>query len=114
MSDFGTILLAVSLPLVGTTLGAASVWSLLIPAMDMAEAAGEPAWLPAVVGFLGGGWAFSSCWTPSSLTSFITPILPCILAFAAGAMLYVVVEELIPETQAGEHSNIGIIGVAQG
>ncbi len=48
------------------------------------------------------------------LTSFITPILPYILSFAAGAMIYVVVEELIPESQAGEHSNIGTIGVAIG
>ena len=46
--------------------------------------------------------------------SFITPILPYFLAFAAGAMIYVVVEELIPESQAGEHSNIGTIGVAIG
>lgn len=48
------------------------------------------------------------------LTSFVTPVLPYILAFAAGAMVYVVVEELIPESQSGEHSNIGTIGVALG
>lgn len=48
------------------------------------------------------------------LTSFVTPVLPYILAFAAGAMIYVVVEELIPESQSGEHSNIGTIGVAAG
>ena len=48
------------------------------------------------------------------LTSFITPVLPYLLAFAAGAMIYVVVEELIPEAQAGEHSNIGTIGAALG
>ena len=48
------------------------------------------------------------------LTSLITPVLPYILAFAAGAMIYVVVEELIPEAQAGKHSNIGTIGVAFG
>lgn len=48
------------------------------------------------------------------LTSLITPALPYILSFAAGAMIYVVVEELIPETQNGEHSNIGTIGVAIG
>ena len=40
------------------------------------------------------------------------PLLPYLLSFAAGAMIYVVVEELIPESQAGEHSNIGTIGVA--
>ena len=48
------------------------------------------------------------------LTSTILPILPYILSFAAGAMIYVVVEELIPEAQEGEHSNIGTIGVAIG
>ena len=44
----------------------------------------------------------------------ISPILPYLLAFSAGAMLYVVVEELIPETQRGEHSNIGTIAFAIG
>ena len=48
------------------------------------------------------------------LTGIILPVLPYLLAFAAGAMIYVVVEELIPEAQAGEHSNIGTIGVALG
>ena len=40
--------------------------------------------------------------------------MPVLLAFAAGAMLYVVVEELIPSSQAGKHSNIGTIGFAIG
>lgn len=44
----------------------------------------------------------------------VTPLLPYFLAFAAGAMLYVVIEELIPESQAGEHTNIGTIGAAVG
>ena len=48
------------------------------------------------------------------LTSVVTPVLPYILAFAAGAMIYVVVEELIPESQAGAHSNVGTVGVAMG
>lgn len=48
------------------------------------------------------------------LTTLIEPILPYILAFAAGAMIYVVVDELIPEAQAGGHSNVGTIGVAVG
>ncbi len=48
------------------------------------------------------------------LTNTVVPMLPYLLAFAAGAMIYVVVEELIPESQAGEHSNIGTIGVAIG
>lgn len=48
------------------------------------------------------------------LTNLVVPILPYLLAFAAGAMIYVVVEELIPESQMGEHSNIGTVGVAIG
>lgn len=49
-----------------------------------------------------------------AITSLIVPVLPYILAFSAGAMIYVVVEELIPETQKGKHSNVGTIGVAVG
>ena len=201
---------------------AASVWSLLIPAIEMAEEAGSIPWLPAVTGFLAGiafllildqliphlhlnsekpegvksslgksamlvlavtlhnlpegmavGVAFAGFLSGSSLmsisgifalaigiaiqnfpegaiismplasegsskgrafwlgtlsgavepvgavltialTSLISPILPYVLSFAAGAMIYVVVEELIPESQAGEHSNIGTIGAALG
>ena len=48
------------------------------------------------------------------LTELMVPVLPYLLAFAAGAMIYVVVEELIPELQNDGHSNIGIIGVALG
>ena len=48
------------------------------------------------------------------LTNVLVPVLPYLLSFAAGAMIYVVVEELIPESQVGEHSNIGTIGVAFG
>ncbi|MBR3134640.1 MAG: ZIP family metal transporter [Clostridia bacterium] len=48
------------------------------------------------------------------ITSSVVPILPYILSFAAGAMIYVVVEELIPESQSGAHSNISTIGVAIG
>jgi ZIP family zinc transporter len=48
------------------------------------------------------------------LIDILHPILPYLLSFAAGAMIYVVVEELIPESQSGKHSNVGTIGVALG
>ena len=48
------------------------------------------------------------------LYEHISPTLPYLLAFSAGAMLYVVVEELIPETQQGKHSNTGTIAFALG
>ncbi len=49
-----------------------------------------------------------------ALADILTPILPGLLSFAAGAMIYVVVEELIPETSEGEHSNIGTVLFAAG
>ena len=195
---------------------AASVWSLLIPAIEEAEAAGTPGWLPAVGGFVlgvgflllldgllphlhagarspegihaswrrstllvlavtlhnipegmavglsfalaaqhaGEGAALSSALALalgigiqnslplrqeglSRLRSFlygaasgvvepifgvlvvlaaggIQPLMPWLLSFAAGAMMYVVVEELIPEAHLGEHSNTGTLGVMAG
>ena len=48
------------------------------------------------------------------LSSLVVPVLPYFLGFAAGAMLYVVVEELIPEMSEGEHSNIGTVCFALG
>ena len=201
---------------------AATVWSLLIPSIDMAAESGGVAWLPAVVGFLGGmfslllfdtvvphlhinseepegvkaglgrsamlflavtlhnrpegmavGVVLAGAMTESAgitmagalalslgiaiqnfpegaivslpikqsvnsrwkafgygvgsgivepiaglatilMIDMLQPILPYLLAFAAGAMIYVVVEELIPESQSGQHSNVATIGVALG
>ena len=54
--------------------------------------------------------AFLTIW----LTGLVVPLLPYFLSFAAGAMIYVVVEELIPESSEGTHSNVGTIGFALG
>lgn len=48
------------------------------------------------------------------LTSLVVPLMPYLLSFAAGAMMYVVVEELIPEMSQGEHSDVGVITFAVG
>jgi ZIP family zinc transporter len=48
------------------------------------------------------------------LSGLIAPAMPWLLSFAAGAMMYVVVEELIPEAHLGEHSNAGTFGVMAG
>ena len=48
------------------------------------------------------------------VTVFVEAILPFVLAFAAGVMIYVVVEELIPEANEGSHSNLATIGLAVG
>ena len=44
----------------------------------------------------------------------VVPAMPYLLSFAAGAMIYVVVEELIPEMSVGEHSNVGVLTFAVG
>jgi len=48
------------------------------------------------------------------LSGLFVPAMPYLLSFAAGAMIYVVVEELIPEMSAGEHSNVGVLMFALG
>ncbi len=150
----------------------ASVWSLLIPSMEMSEEMGRFAFVPAAGGFLlgiaflllmdrlvphlhldsdspegvksglkkstmlvfavplvGTGMSKMRAFVYGTLSgavepigavlticlaSYIEPVLPYLLAFAAGAMMYVVVEKLIPETAEGEHSNIATIGFAVG
>ena len=124
---------------------AASVWSLLIPAMEQAADLGRLAFFPAAVGFWLGilflllldhliphlhqnslqaegpkSGVLSGIVEPigAVLTilaaGIVVPALPYLLSFAAGAMLYVVVEELIPEMSQGQHSNVGTVFFAVG
>ena len=51
---------------------------------------------------------------PILAAGIVVPALPYLLSFAAGAMLYVVVEELIPEMSQGQHSNVGTVFFAVG
>lgn len=67
-----------------------------------------------VIGTLSGAVEPVAAVVTMLLASVVVPILPYLLAFAAGAMIYVVVEELIPETQEGDHSNFGTLGFAVG
>ena len=48
------------------------------------------------------------------VSGLLVPVMPYLLSFAAGAMIYVVVEELIPEMSEGEHSNVGVLMFALG
>lgn len=78
------------------------------------RAAGNRRFKSFVIGTLSGAVEPIAALLTIWLASIVVPAMPCLLAFAAGAMIYVVVEELIPETQEGEHSNLGTIGFALG
>ncbi len=67
-----------------------------------------------LLGFLSGAVEPIAALLAIALTAFVSVILPYTLAFAAGAMIYVVVEELIPEANEGKHSNLATIGLAVG
>ncbi|SHK34168.1 ZIP family metal transporter [Xylanibacter ruminicola] len=78
------------------------------------RAAGNSKWKSFVIGSLSGAVEPLGGLAVVLLASLMTPILPYMLAFAAGAMFYVVVEELIPEANEGEHSNLSTVGFAIG
>ena len=78
------------------------------------RAAGNSRWKSFWVGTLSGVVEPIGGLLVILLSSAVTPLMPFFLAFAAGAMLYVVVEELVPEASQGAHSNIATIGFAIG
>ena len=65
-------------------------------------------------GFLSGAVEPLGAALTIAFASHLIPLMPYLLSFAAGAMMYVVVEELIPEMSEGEHSNIGVLMFALG
>jgi len=78
------------------------------------RAEGNSRWRSFMLGSLSGAVEPIGGLAVVLLASYLTPILPYMLAFAAGAMFYVVVEELIPEASTGRHTNLNTIGFAIG
>ena len=78
------------------------------------RAEGNSRWRSFVLGSLSGAVEPVGAVAVLLLASLLMPALPYMLAFAAGAMFYVVVEELIPEASSGQHSNLSTIGFAIG
>lgn len=78
------------------------------------RAAGNSKWKSFFIGSLSGAVEPIGAVAVLLLASLLMPALPYLLAFAAGAMFYVVVEELIPEASEGKHSNLSTIGFAIG
>lgn len=78
------------------------------------RAAGNSRWRSFLIGSLSGAVEPVGAVAVLLLASLLMPALPYLLAFAAGAMFYVVVEELIPEASEGQHSNLSTIGFAIG
>lgn len=78
------------------------------------RAEGNSRWRSFLIGSLSGAVEPIGGLAVVLLASLLTPVLPYMLAFAAGAMFYVVVEELIPEASTGRHTNLSTIGFALG
>jgi ZIP family zinc transporter len=75
---------------------------------------GSPCWRSFLIGSLSGAVEPVGAVAVVLLAPLLLPVLPYMLAFAAGAMFYVVVEELIPEASSGQHSNLSTVGFAVG
>ncbi len=108
---------------VGISLASAIAVSLGIAIQNIPEgaiismpmrAAGNSPWRSFVIGSLSGAVEPIGAISVVLLASLLTPVLPYMLSFAAGAMFYVVIEELIPEASSGEHSNLSTIGFSIG
>ena len=78
------------------------------------RAAGNSKWRSFMIGSLSGAVEPIGALAVLLLATLLMPVMPYMLAFAAGAMFYVVVEELIPEASNGQHSNLSTIGFAFG
>lgn len=107
----------------GLTVPAALAVSLGIAIQNIPEGAiismpmraeGNSRWRSFLIGSLSGAVEPVGAVLILLLASLFMPVLPYLLAFAAGAMMYVVVEELIPESSQGDHSNHSTIGFALG
>lgn len=119
----GVLLAGAAQGTAGLSIGTAIAVSLGIAIQNIPEgaiismpmrAAGNSRWKSFVIGSLSGVVEPIGGLLVILLATWLTPILPYMLAFAAGAMLYVVVEELIPEASQGTHSNLSTIGFAVG
>ena len=91
------------IPLIGTAAGSFCVYFMKEELNDKVQ--------KSLTGFASGVMTAASVWSLLTViaSSFIVPVMPYTLSFAAGAMMYVVVEELIPEMSSGHHSNIGVV-----
>lgn len=119
----GVVLAAAMQSETGISLAAALAVSIGIAIQNIPEgaiismpmkAAGNSRWKSFLLGSLSGAVEPIGAVLVMLLTSLMVPVLPYMLAFAAGAMVYVVIEELIPEASQGEHSNWSTIGFAVG
>ena len=108
---------------VGISVGAAMTLSLGIAIQNIPEGAiismplkseGKSKWRSFTMGALSGVVEPIGSVLVILLAALLTPTLPFMLSFAAGAMFYVVIEELIPEASQGEHSDWSTIGFAIG
>lgn len=119
----GVVLAGASVGNAGISTAAALAMALGIAIQNVPEgaiismpmrAAGNSRLKSFVIGSLSGAVEPLGALAVIVLTAWLTPAMPYMLAFAAGAMLYVVIEELIPEASEGEHSNMNTIGFAIG